>query len=135
MIGVGQGGLMRPSKKELHDLLKAAITSIRNGNRMYGLDSKITSDLLELGLAASAAWQYLDHGLVEISPEHYCGKRPPDQAKDKRLNPKHKGLDLYEFEWHSKVFGMTMYTKLAFSGVMLIVFSIHKSRFEGGLRS
>ena len=48
---------------------------------------------------------------------------------DNRHNVKNKGLEMFEFAWDSKVFGLKMYVKFNVIDSEIIVYSIHKTRF------
>ena len=104
----------RPSHKEVNGKLAAAKALIQLDRWRPAEYAKMQANWDEIEAVCSMdtaapedQTSLLLAALNEITPERYCGGRPPDKADEKSV----RGREMWEFRWVSVFFGREMYLK------------------------
>ncbi|MBT7825050.1 MAG: hypothetical protein HN600_00510 [Bacteroidetes bacterium] len=112
----------RPSYKELEKKLKSALECISEESYFILDITTFVKDLNELNCPNQSVT--ISEVINELTPEHYCGNRPPKRA----YNMKISNCELYEFVINSSYTETSTYVKFAFKNDNLYIVSLHKDR-------
>lgn len=118
----------RPSVKELYGQLRKAKLLLAASQWAPVNEIKLAGDFHGIGLhTAAERAEALMTALLEIDPEDYVGRRPPERSYEKRVY----GRDFFAFSWPSRRFRRRMYLKFCVTKDALFILSFHESR-KGG---
>ena len=114
----------RPSHKELQGKIALAKEAASEEAIDLADPVSIALDAQDLDYMVEQISTVLGEILAEIEPNHYTGKRPPQQSYKAQI----RNCDLFAFRWESKRFGCESYLKFALKDNRLWVVSLHPHR-------
>ncbi len=114
--------MVRPSHKELNGKINNAINCIVDKNINFENPVQFVKDAHELNLSLTS--EEILKVMNEVKPEHYIGKRPPEQSYESKI----KNCELFTFKWLSQHLQQVIYLKFAFNGDQFWFSSLHKDR-------
>lgn len=117
----------RPSDHELLKRLKEAKEYLEDKPGLFANPAKVVGELntLEIG-DSNEIWELIRELLGEISPQNYCGTKPPQKSYEKSI----EGLELFAFCWESQKLGKQMYLKFALKKDRFYYVSLHPSKIS-----
>lgn len=114
----------RPSFRELDRKLSQAKESVSRNKILTINPAALAEDAFDLGFLISDLADTLYEILIEIKPQNYVGRRPPEKSYEDEI----QNLDLFAFRWDSARFGCEVYFKFVINGDFLYIVSLHQHR-------
>jgi hypothetical protein len=115
---------VRPSIRELNNKIQISKEIVSTGNILIINPTIIAEDAVELGYLISELKEVLLQIFEEIKPDHYAGKRPPQRSYETKI----KNMELFAFQWKSRIFGCKTYIKFTFKHNIFYLVSLHENR-------
>jgi hypothetical protein len=114
----------RPSYKELNLKLRQAKDHVSEKRILIINPAVIADDAIELGYLMKKLPDVLSEILIEIKPQNYIGRHPPEKSYEQKI----QGLELFTFRWDSTTFGCEAYFKFTVNSNALYIVSLHQHR-------
>jgi len=112
----------RPSHKELHGKLQAALQCVHANRILLVEPAVIVSDAISLGYSIRHELQVVLLDLLNnTGPDHYAGGRPPEKSYETRI----RNLELWAFSVQCPRFESRVYYKFSLYEGCFCLVSLH----------
>lgn len=119
----------RPSQRECHQKVKAALDAVKDGRRAVVLEKHLQETMEFTGACdAEGLWKTVEALLEELCKQKvsacYAGGYPPQRSYEGRI----KDLELWPFRWRSSVLGCDVYLKFCIKKDYFLFVDCHENR-------